>query len=26
VQVDVQAGEPLLYYRGGYRGLAPLDD
>lgn len=26
VQVDVHAGEPLLYYRGSYRGLAPLDD
>lgn len=26
MQVDVQAGEPLLYYRGRYRGLAPLDD
>ncbi len=25
VQVDVHAGEPLLYYRGDYRGLAPLD-
>ena len=25
VQVDVQAGEPLVYYRGTYRGLAPLD-
>ena len=23
VQVDARAGEPLLYYRGGYRGLAP---
>ena len=26
VQVDVRAGKPLLYYRGRYRGLAPLDD
>jgi flavin reductase (DIM6/NTAB) family NADH-FMN oxidoreductase RutF len=26
VQVDVRAGEPLLYYRGGYRGLAEVDD
>ena len=26
VQVDVRAGEPLLYYRGAYRGLAPHDD
>jgi flavin reductase (DIM6/NTAB) family NADH-FMN oxidoreductase RutF len=25
VQVDAQAGEPLLYYRGGYRGLARSD-
>ena len=25
VQVDVHAGDPLLYYRGAYRGLAPLD-
>lgn len=25
VQVDVNAGEPLLYYRGTYRGLSPLD-
>jgi flavin reductase (DIM6/NTAB) family NADH-FMN oxidoreductase RutF len=25
VQVDVNAGEPLLYYRGAYRGLASLD-
>jgi len=26
VQVDVHAGEPLLYYCGAYRGLAPIDD
>ncbi len=26
VQVDVHAGDPLVYYRGAYRGLAPLDD
>ncbi len=26
VQVDVNAGEPLLYYRGTYRGLAPRYD
>lgn len=26
VQVDVRAGQPLLYYRGSYRGLAPIDD
>lgn len=26
VQVDAYAGEPLLYYRGGYRSLAPADD
>jgi len=25
VQVDAHAGEPLLYYRGGYRSLAPTD-
>ena len=25
VQVDAYAGEPLLYYRGGYRSLAPTD-
>jgi flavin reductase (DIM6/NTAB) family NADH-FMN oxidoreductase RutF len=25
VQVDAHAGEPLLYYRGGYRNLAPAD-
>jgi flavin reductase ActVB len=25
VQVDAYAGEPLLYYRSGYRGLAPAD-
>jgi flavin reductase (DIM6/NTAB) family NADH-FMN oxidoreductase RutF len=25
VQVDVHAGEPLLYYRGAYRGLAPFE-
>lgn len=25
VQVDVRAGEPLLYYRGAYRGLAAPD-
>ena len=25
VQVDAHAGEPLLYYRGGYRNLAPDD-
>ena len=25
VQVDAYAGEPLLYYRGGYRSLAPAD-
>lgn len=25
VQVDAFAGEPLLYYRGGYRSLAPTD-
>jgi flavin reductase (DIM6/NTAB) family NADH-FMN oxidoreductase RutF len=25
VQVDAQAGEPLLYYRGGYRSLARSD-
>jgi flavin reductase (DIM6/NTAB) family NADH-FMN oxidoreductase RutF len=26
VQVDVRTGDPLLYYRGGYRGLAKADD
>lgn len=26
VQVDTRAGEPLLYYRGSYRGLAPRDE
>lgn len=26
VQVDVRAGDPLLYYRGAYRGLAALDE
>lgn len=25
VQVDAHAGDPLLYYRGGYRRLAPHD-
>ena len=25
VQVDAHSGDPLLYYRGAYRGLAPLD-
>ena len=25
VQVDAHAGEPLLYYRGDYRSLAPTD-
>ena len=25
VQVDVRHGEPLLYYRGGYRGLSATD-